>query len=248
MLKKIVQPFYACYVVIALFFCFMAVYPLMRLCKFGDPITGRKRLANILRACFSFWMTIIGIPLRFIGKKPIGSYVYVANHSSYLDTFSIAPATTGHFRVLGKAEMAKIPFYGFAYKQMVITVDRKSLKNRAQSMTKMRHQLQKEGSMVIFPEGTFNETAMPLSRFYDGAFRLAIISQKPIQPVLFLDSADRWNSSAWWKFWPGKNRVVYLDPISVAGLKSTDTVDLKNRVYKLMEGSLTSYKTDRYSS
>ena len=246
MFKKIVQPIYACYAVTILFVCFMAVYPFMRLCMFGNPVSGRKKLANMLRTCFNAWLFLIGMPLRFIGKKPSGSYVYVANHSSYLDTFSIAPATTGLFRVLGKAEMASIPFYGFVYKQMVITVDRKNPKNRALSMKRMWRQLQKEGSMVIFPEGTFNETPMPLKDFYDGAFRLAIISQKPIHPILFLDSAERWDPAAWWKFWPGKNRVVYLEPISVLGLKTGDTAKLKKQVYEIMENSLRKYKSGRY--
>ncbi len=39
---------------------------------------------------------------------------------------------------------------------------------------------------MVFPEGTFNMTTEPLKEFYDGAFRVAIETQTPVKPVLFL--------------------------------------------------------------
>ena len=70
-------------------------------------------------------------------------------------------------------------------------------------MRLMWRMLKKECSIIIFPEGTFNETEAPLKEFYDGAFRLAINTQTEIWPVLFPDTVDRWHFSHWWKLWPG---------------------------------------------
>ena len=102
--------------------------------------------------------------------------------------------------------------------------------------------LKKESDILIFPEGTFNETGKPLKEFYDGAFRLAITTQTPVFPVIFPDTEDRWHYSAWWKVWPGRNRVVYLEPVEVKGMVIEDLPALKQQVYSAMEAALIKYR------
>ena len=102
--------------------------------------------------------------------------------------------------------------------------------------------LKNEADIIIFPEGTFNETDAPLKEFYNGAFKLAISSQTPILPMLFPDTVNRWHYSAWWKLWPGINRVIYLDAVPVAGMTVADIPMLKDKVYALMEAELLKYK------
>lgn len=121
---------------------------------------------------------------------------------------------------------------------LVILVKRDSAHNRARSMRLMWKVLHSESSIIIFPEGTFNETGAPLKDFYDGAFRLAINTQVEILPILFPDTPDRWHYSHWWKLWPGRNRAVYLDPIPVAGLELKDLPALKEQTHKTMAEEL----------
>lgn len=102
--------------------------------------------------------------------------------------------------------------------------------------------LKKESDILIFPEGTFNETGKPLKEFYDGAFRLALTTQTPILPVIFPDTLARWHYSAWWKIWPGRNRVVYLDPIAVEGMDMDSLPVLKKKVFNSMEAALLKYR------
>ena len=227
---------------VAFFLLFMAAFPFIVLCSLGDDVAARKKIIGITRSCFSFWLWIIGMQLKAIGEKPVGRYIYVANHTSYIDTINIVPAIDSHFRVLGKAGMTKIPFYGFLYKKIVILVERKSANSRAISMKQMWLQIKKEGSVFIFPEGTFNETKMPMKEFYNGAFRLAIKTQTPISPIVFPDAADRWHYSSWLKLWPGRNRAIYLDPIPVYGLTKKDVPMLQQKVYSLMEDALIKHK------
>ena len=82
----------------------------------------------------------------------------------------------------------------------------------------------------------------PLKEFYDGAFRVAIETQTPIKPVLFLDTYDRMNYSSVFSLNPGKCRIIYLDEISVEGLTMADVVKLKEKVYVIMENKLREYK------
>ena len=242
MIRKITQCFYTSYVVVTFVICFVSAFPFMILCSIGKTASGRKNVIKISRECFRFWLFIIGMPLKLIGKKPVGRYLFVANHTSYLDTITIFPAIPGHFRALGKTDMEKIPLFGYFYKQAGILVDRKNAKSKTTSMWQMLQHIKGEGSMLIFPEGTFNETDKPLKEFYDGAFHLAITAQTPILPMIFPDALYRWHYSAWWKFSPGRNRVIYLDPVPVAGLTLEDLPTLKQQVYTVIENAMIKYR------
>jgi 1-acyl-sn-glycerol-3-phosphate acyltransferase len=170
-------------------------------------------------------------------------YVFVVNHISYMDIPIIIKAIRKqHFRILGKYETSKIPIFGFIYKNAVIMVERNSARKRAKSIEQLKSVIKKGISIVIFPEGTFNETHQPLKKFFDGAFRIAIETQTPIKPILFLDNYNRMNYKSIFFLTPGKSRAVYLDEISVEGLTIKDIQLLKERVYKIMEEKLISYK------
>jgi len=185
------------------------------------------------------WLWAIGMPLTVLGEVPPNDrYVIVSNHISYLDTINIFAAMPGYFRALGKKEISKIPVLGFVYRQIVIMVDRSNPESRAQSIRTMQHALNEEGNVYIFPEGTFNETNHVLKDFYNGAFKLAISTQTSILPVIFPDTVKRWHYSAWWKLYPGRNRAVFLPPISVKGMVMEDTQQLKKHVYGIMESAL----------
>ena len=96
-------------------------------------------------------------------------------------------------------------------------------------------------SVVIAPEGTFNTSDQPLIEFYDGAFKIAILTQTPIKPILFLDDYDRLNPQSIFSLTPGRTRAVYLDEVSVQGFATNDVRMLKEKVYKIMEQKLIYY-------
>ena len=145
-------------------------------------------------------------------------------------------------RVLGKIEMAKVPLFGFIYRNAIVTVDRSSAENRAKSVRILKSVVNKGISIFLFPEGTFNLTGQPLKEFFDGAFRIAIESQIPIKPVLFLDSYERMHYDSLLSLSPGLSRSVFLEEISVEGLTSRDVDVLKQKVYDIMEKKLREYK------
>ena len=144
-------------------------------------------------------------------------------------------------RPLGKIEMTKIPIFGFIYKYAIVTVDRSDAQHRLQSLRILRSVLSKGISIFVFPEGTFNETNKPLKEFYNGAFKLALETQTPIKPVLFLDTYKRMNNRSIFSLNPGKSRVVYLEEMSVEGLGVNDVLVLRDMVYQKMEAALNAY-------
>lgn len=206
---------------------------------------GRIRGGNLVYYACIVWADI-WFPLVFIFHKnifvekpePNRSYIFVANHISYLDS-AIIPKTFRHpVRPLGKVEMARVPIFGFIYKNVIVTVDRTSAENRAKSVHLLKSVLQKGISVLVFPEGTFNTTGQPLKEFYDGAFRIAIETQTPIMPVLLMNAFDRMHYKSIFSLNPGKSRSVFLPEIPVQGLTVKDAGVLKEKVFKIMEEEL----------
>ncbi len=247
MFRKVAQPFYTLYVIIVFAATILIIVPFILVFGFGDNIKSRKIIYYIIKYWSKTWLWLIGMPLEVHGPRPPEcKYVVVANHISYIDSIALLPSIPGYFRPLGKKEISKIPIIGFIYKKIVIMVDRSSHHSRVRSMRLMWRVLKHDGNIAIFPEGTFNETGRPLKEFFDGAFRLAINANVSILPIIFLDTVDRWHYSGWWKIWPGKNRAVYLPPISTDGMGTANLKELKQQVYTAMETALMDAKKDWY--
>ena len=138
--------------------------------------------------------------------------------------------------------MAKVPVFGFIYKNAIVTVDRSNAGNRAKSVQVLKSILRKGISILVFPEGTFNLSHRPLEEFYDGAFRIAIETQTPIKPVLFLNAYDRMHYRSIFSLNPGKSRSIFLPQISVEGLTLKDVNELKTKVFSIMEQALIDYR------
>jgi 1-acyl-sn-glycerol-3-phosphate acyltransferase len=141
-------------------------------------------------------------------------------------------------RILGKSEMSKIPLFGFIYRSAAVLVERGDPEKRAKSVQQLKSVLNKEISIVIAPEGTFNITHKPLKEFYDGAFKIAIETQTPVKPILFLDAYDRMGYESVFSITPGRSRSVYLEEVPVDGLTMADVEFLKRKVYTIMEEKL----------
>lgn len=212
-------------------------------------LSGKIKGGNILIEICRFWadafffLTAIKHQNIYEEKHDTGKqYIFVSNHISYLDIPMMMKAIRHqHIRILGKAEMAKIPVFGFIYKQGAVLVNRESPKQRLQSVKNLIFFLQKKISVFICPEGTFNMTHHPLKSFYDGAFRIAIETQKPIRPVLFLDTYDRLSYNSIFSMNPGRCRAVYLPETETSGLTLKDVGSLREKIYNQMEDGLIRY-------
>jgi 1-acyl-sn-glycerol-3-phosphate acyltransferase len=210
---------------------------------------GRVRGGNMIYRLCNLWGDIV-FPLIFIFTKRIfegphdagRSYIFVSNHTSYLDAGVLVKAFRQPLRILGKEEMAKIPVFGFIYSKAVVTVNRQSAQQRANSLRIITSLARKNISILFFPEGTFNMTGEPLAHFFNGAFRVAIETQTPVKPVLFLDTYDRMPGGKFTSVRPGRCRMVFLEEIPVTGLTIADVESFKQKVHALMASKLLSYK------
>jgi len=224
----------------------LLVFPFVVIASFFGKIKGGNVIYSICRLWADIVLPLWGIFHKNIYETPHDSsrqYVFVINHISYIDIPIVIKAIRKqHFRVLGKYEISKIPIFGFIYRNSVVMVERSNAGQRAKSVYQLKRIIQKGISIVIFPEGTFNETHKPLKEFFDGAFRIAIETQTPIKPILFLDTYDRMSYKNFFSLTPGKSRAVYLDEISVENLTLKDISVLKEKTHQLMEKKLLEYK------
>lgn len=191
------------------------------------------------------WYGVIGIRHKEIYEAPHNreaQYIFVANHCSYMDIPAVVRCMHQPIRVFGKYEMVKYPIFGWIYRAAVILVDRSSTEKRAKSVRALKSALKKRISIFIFPEGTFNETGKPLKEFYDGAFRIAIETQTPIKPLLFLDTIDRLHWRGFFELTPGRSAVVFMKEIPVHGYTMKQIQHLKQHVYDVMEEGLKKYR------
>jgi 1-acyl-sn-glycerol-3-phosphate acyltransferase len=213
--------------------------------SFFGNIRGGNLIYKACRVWGDIWFAVIFIRHKNIYEQPLRkdeSYIFVANHISYIDSPIIVKTFRQSIRALGKVEMSKIPVFGFIYRKAIVTVDRSSPGNRARSVQILKSVLRKGISVLVFPEGTFNTTHQPLKDFYDGAFRIAIETGAPLKPVLFLDGYNRMPYEFLFSLNPGISRSVFLEEIPTTSLSVKDVPMLREKVYTLMQGKLKDYK------
>ena len=116
---------------------------------------------------------------------------------------------------------------------MFVMVDRSSNESRIKSMERMKEVLKRGISILIFPEGTQNRSGKPLQPFYDGAFRIAIETQRPLLPMVIIGAGKLMPPrKAFVK--PGKINIKILPEIPTTGLKISDLPTLKAKAADVM--------------
>jgi 1-acyl-sn-glycerol-3-phosphate acyltransferase len=222
----------------------LLIFPFAVIASFFGRIKGGNMIIRLCMIWADCWFPLVFIFHKKIYESPHDknrSYIFVSNHISYLDAAILVKAYRQPIRPLGKIEMSKVPVFGFIYRKAIVTVDRSSAVNRSKSVRLLKSILAKGVSVLVFPEGTFNMGTSPLKEFYDGAFRVAIETQTPIKPVLFLDAYRRMPYESVLKLSPGISRILYLDEIPVVGYTVADSGKLKTEVYDFMEKKLIEY-------
>ncbi len=230
----------------------LVIFPIVVLAIFMGQPAGGNTVVHLCKIWSDTWFFAIGIRHRNIEIAPIDPgrhYVFVANHISYLDIPLIFKVIRKNMiRVLGKFEMSRIPIFGSFYRLAVIMVDRSSAERRAKSVAHLKKVLNHNTSILIFPEGTFNETGGPLKSFYDGAFRIAIETNTPIKPFVFLDAHKLLHYHSVFMLRPGISRAVVLPEVSTNGYTLDDVDKLKKEVYELMESTIIEYQNKHAGS
>jgi lysophosphatidate acyltransferase len=143
--------------------------------------------------------------------------IYVTNHTSALDIFVamwLAPVGTCG---VAKKELARVPFFGWAYKLSGhLLVDRGDREGAIQALKSIADVVRKHGlSIWIWPEGTRSKDGRLLP-FKKGFAHLAIATGLPVIPVIVHGAHERW---------PGRSTRLVPGTLEVDVLEAVNTDD-----------------------
>jgi len=182
-------------------------------------------------------MPLAFCPVRRKGLEyfePGVNYIVVCNHNSLMDVPVTTPGVPGLNKTLAKIEMSKTPLFGMMYKIGSVLVDRKSEESRHHSYEEMKEVLNMGMHMVLYPEGTRNKTDQPLKAFYDGAFSLAVDTQRPIMPAVLFHTRKILPPGRIFYALPHRIDFHFLPPVSTQGLSKDDMPALKEKIFRMM--------------
>lgn len=199
----------------------------------ADPAKAKWH-RQVSRVWMAVFLTLIGCPLTVRGKENFidgTNYIVVCNHNSLMDIPVSTPFMPRANKTIAKKSFAKVPVFGWVYAFGSVLVDRNSDASRRKSIEEMKQMLRIGLDMVIYPEGTRNRTNDPLKKFYDGAFRLAVDTGKPILPVILFHTKKVLPAKKFFYLLPHKLEMHFLPAVSSEKIASDA---LKEKIFKLM--------------
>ncbi len=234
LLQKIILALYAFWV-----FLVFSVFMLIFLPGLTLPFLFGSRLSWIGYQFLWIWSWIFS-QLTFIRYEFHGgenfrqgqSYIYVSNHTSFLDLPGLRLLIPGEFRPLAKKELLKIPVFGLIAQGATIIVDRSSGESRRKSLDQLKKILAEGISILLFAEGTQNRSKEILQPFKDGAFRVAIDTQMPVLPMVVIGAGPLMPPGTI-KLKPGKIKIIVAPEISITD--ETQINELKQRTFRVMK-------------
>lgn len=207
----------------------------------GMRVRGRwmRRFGRATKALTPIWTFIVE------GEKPAGidkeSFVVVANHQSTADPFLLSQLPWD-MRWISKESLFKLPLLGWLMQfGGDIPLRRGERDSVEQMFAECRKTLNAGVSVMIFPEGTRSPDGK-IQAFKDGAFHLAIETQKPIVPLaVYGTHACRPKGSLW--FGEAKAVVKILETVPTAGLTQADLPKLKETVREKIAAAVAELET-----
>jgi 1-acyl-sn-glycerol-3-phosphate acyltransferase len=151
---------------------------------------------------------------RLNDQKPA---IYVTNHTSELDPFIAMWLCPMGGCGVAKKEIARVPFFGWAYKLSGhLLIDRSNREKAISSMKQIAALVRRfDLSIWIWPEGTRSRDGrlQPLKK---GFVHLAIATGLPIVPIVMHDAHKRW---------PGRSLRMYPGQLNIDVLPAVETTN-----------------------
>lgn len=202
--------------------------------------TGRVQI-RVARAWARTLLRVSGVRVRVEGLEhidPNGSYVFVSNHLSYMDTPVALANIPVQFRFLAKRGLFQIPFLGTHLSRAGhIPVPREDPRAAVKTMQIAAETIRrKKISLLIFPEGGRSHDGV-LQRFKEGGVYIAIRAAVPVVPMVILGTREvlPYGGGA-----PQGGLVTLriLEPIETSGFELKDRSVLTERLRNLIASEL----------
>ena len=151
--------------------------------------TGRIP-ATVAGLWAKFLLFASGVQVNVEGLQnidPNGSYIFMANHTSYIDTPVVLANISVQFRFLAKRGLFQIPFLGTHLSRAGhIPVPREDPRAAVKTLQLAAETVQqKKISLLIFPEGGRTSDCL-LAPFKEGGAYIAIRAGAPVVPLVLI--------------------------------------------------------------
>lgn len=220
---------------------YLVLFPIQFVFLQRDDWKPMAHTVNRIWGTLFFW--VIGMPVRVehqFRPDPKQTYVFCANHFSYLDIAAMGVIIKNYYAFVGKSEVKHIPLLGYMFAKLHVQVDRNQPNSRAYSLAKSIRTLASGRSIMIFPEGGIRAPEPPqMVPFKDGAFTMAIQQQVPIVPVTLLNTYQILPDKSPIRFHWHPLRAVIHPPIETTGMTQNDIERLKQETYRIINSELT---------
>jgi 1-acyl-sn-glycerol-3-phosphate acyltransferase len=194
-------------------------------CYFASQFPGGEDRAHrylIRWARISIRLARLKVTVARLERLDLGRpYVFMPNHTSFLDILLVLASIPHNFRFLVKEEFFSIPLLGLTVRSSgQIPLDRKNPRKGLRSIRQGADLIKKGVSIVVFPEGTRSRDGK-VGEFKTTLFVLPIRMETPVVPVLIEGAFEALpRDSVFLKRCPIK--ITFLDPISPALLVDKD--------------------------
>lgn len=171
------------------------------------------------------------------------AYVIISNHQSILDIVLLTNLDC-NFRWISKTENFRVPLLGLSMKMArYIEVERGNKESVIRMMERSVETLQKNISIMMFPEGTRSKSTATLP-FKTGAFQLALKTDKPVLPVI-VEGTGKVLPKHGYRFSSGHRlRVRVLDPVFPGSFGTGDHEELAVVFRSMMVDELTKMRQE----
>ena len=200
---------------------------------------GQNAMARAWARCL---LRVSGVKVKVEGLEKIaldGSYVFVSNHLSYMDTPVVLANIPVQFRFLAKRGLFQIPLLGTHLTRAGhIPVPREDARAAVKTMTMAAQVIRdRRVSLLIFPEGGRSVDG-ELASFKEGAAYIAIRAGVPLVPVALKGTREVLPYGSG-HVRSGTVVMRIGDPIPTAQLQLRDrtrvTAELRDRIVSMLE-------------
>jgi 1-acyl-sn-glycerol-3-phosphate acyltransferase len=202
-----------------------------------------KAQAAVARIWAKVLLMASGVQVEVHGLQhldPAGSYIFLANHTSYIDTPVVLANISVQFRFLAKRGLFQIPFLGSHLKRAGhIPVPREDPRAAVKTLQLAAETIQqKKTSLLVFPEGGRSHDGI-LDEFKEGGAYIAIRAGVPVVPLVLMGGRQVLPYGAG-VVQSGKILMRVLPPIATTGLSLKDRAALTSQVRALLLSQLAS--------
>ena len=170
------------------------------------------------------WLRLTGVKVNVTGQEHLDqnqTYVFVANHWSYLDAAPLFAYTGRRMGMVAKKELLKAPILGYGMGFVnVIAIDRSNRERAVETLKIATERLRSGICFGVCPEGT---RALPgeMLPFKKGAFHMAVQAGVPIVPIA-LKNSDVLMGKGTGEAWPGTIEMIMFPPIDTSSVASDE--------------------------